>query len=439
MIGRREIAFQVVRCGVIVQHLLLNCGPIAHMAHGDVRSPLRGDDLQDRADNVFEAGLAILIKDGIVSQIGESEQLNSEYSGDSSIDLITDVEGHAVVPGFVDSHTHLLWAGDRSNEMRLRQSGLSYQDIASKGGGINKTVSATRKSPPLQLFDSGMSRIRRAINFGTTTMECKSGYGLSTESELRLLEIIKQLQEKTHITIHPTWLGAHDFPKEHTQEEYMEQLISQQLPAIVEQGIAEWTDVFCEPGWYSLEQTEEIVRAAEGQKLPSRLHVDEFVDGGGLGLAAELGCASGDHVGHSSDEARSAAAEAGTMQTFLPGTPYVLGKKLELPLQHCLDENWQFSLATDFNPNCRSLSIPFVGSLATHRIGISPLAALAAVTRNPATSLIRNEDDLVAGSIREGGPGDLLILSSNDPDSWCQTPGDNPVAITIIKGSIEKS
>lgn len=409
------------------------------MAHGDVSSPLRGDDLLNREDNVFEAGLAILINNGIVTQICESQKLDSEYSGDSSIDVITDVGGQAVVPGFVDSHTHLLWAGDRSNEMRLRQSGLSYQDIASNGGGIHKTVSSTRNSPTHQLFQSGKSRIRRAMNYGTTTMECKSGYGLSTQSELRILETIDQLRDNTPLTIHPTWLGAHDFPKEHSQREYMEELISAQLPAIVKQGIAEWSDVFCEPGWYSLEQTEEIVRAAKGMNLPSRLHVDEFVDGGGLGLAAELGCTSGDHVGHSSDEARSAAAEAGTMQTFLPGTPYVLGKQLELPLQKCLDENWQFSLATDFNPNCVSLSIPFVGSLATHRIGISPLAALAAVTRNPATSLIRNEDDIVAGSIRAGGPGDLLILSSNDPDSWCQTPGDNPVAFTIINGAVEIS
>lgn len=406
------------------------------MASGDVRTPVVGSDLETREDMVLETGMGILVENGTIVEITDSDSLVSEFSGDSNIEILTDVEGRAIIPGFVDSHTHLLWSGDRSNEMRLRQSGLSYQQIAAEGGGINKTVSATRNSTESELLASGIKRIQRAIDYGTTSIECKSGYGLTTESELRLLKIVNQINNRTPIQIHPTWLGAHDFPSDSTADEYVEQLMSEQLPAVVEQGIAKWVDVFCEPGWYSLDQTHDIVSASAEGGLSSRLHVDEFVDGGGLGLAAELGCASGDHVGHSADDARASAAESGTMQTFLPGTPYVLGKKLELPLQKCLDQDWQFAMATDFNPNCRSLSIPFVGSLATHRMGISPLAALAAVTRNPATSLIRNENDEVAGSIRVGGPADLLILDSDDVDSWCQTPGDNPIDKIVCRGDI---
>ena len=421
-----------------MRHLLFNCGPVAHMAHGDVRTPVVGSNLVTREDFVLESGMGILVVDGTIMQIIDSESLVSEYSGDAGIDILTDVGNKAIIPGFVDSHTHLLWSGDRSNEMRLRQSGLSYQQIAAEGGGINKTVSATRNSTELELLKLGLERIERALKFGTTSIECKSGYGLTTESELKLLKIVNQIQNETPIQIHPTWLGAHDFPSDSTADEYVEQLISEQLPEVVKQGIAKWVDVFCEPGWYSLDQTHEIVTASRKAGLPSRLHVDEFVDGGGLNLAAELGSVSGDHVGHSSDDARAYAAESGTMQTFLPGTPYVLGKKLDLPLQKCLDEDWQFAMATDFNPNCRSLSIPFVGSLATHRMGISPLAALAAVTRNPATSLIRSESDTVTGSIRVGGPGDLLILNSDDVDSWCQTPGDNPIDKIICHGIIVK-
>ncbi len=234
-------------------------------------------------------------------------------------------------------------------------------------------------------------------------MECKSGYGLSVDSELKLLEVNQLLSELTQMSLHST-------------------LIHIQLPAVVEQGFASYADVFCEPGWFSLEDTELIVKAASELGLASRLHVDEFVDGGGLALASELGAISGDHVGHSSASARQSASESGVMQTFLPGTPYILGHDLESPLKQCID--------------CRTLSIPFVGSLATHRLGLSPIEALVAVTRNPATTLLNSTDGPLSGSIRQGGPADLLILDSEYIDAWCQMPGDNPIYKTIKSGYI---
>ena len=421
--------------------LLLNAGPVAMMAAGDCNKPLVGADMGDRESLVAEAGLGLLSESGIITRIDDSKSLEDEFG---SVDIngslqVVDCASRAIIPGFVDSHTHLLWDGDRANEMALRQSGLSYADIANQGGGIMKTVDATRKADLNRLLELGRKRIARAATFGTTTMECKSGYGLSLDSELRLLKAIGHLSDESLLDIHPTWLGAHDFPKGVDTADYVEELINEQLPEVVEQGIARWADVFCEPGWYNLEQTEDVVTAAANAGLPSRLHVDEFVDGGGLALAAELGTVSGDHVGYSSDNARAAANEAGTMQTFLPGTPYVLGKELESPVKQCLNNEWMFSLATDFNPNCRSLSIPFLGSLATHRLGLSPIEALAAVTRNPATTLSASEHDGTLGSIRIGGRADILILDSEYVDGWCQMPGDNPVAITIANGIIVKS
>jgi imidazolonepropionase len=218
----------------------------------------------------------------------------------------------------------------------------------------------------------------------------------------------------------------------------MADLLSNQLPAVIEQGIAKSADVFCEPGWFTLEQTEEICRESTASGLQIRLHVDEFTDGGGLELAAELGAATADHAIHSSEDARAKAADAGTIQGFLPGTPYVLGSNEWPPIQQCIDEEWPWALSTDFNPNCQILSLPFVGSLAVHRMNIDPIAALAAVTRNPATGISRN-DGLSQGVIKEGAVANFNELYSESIDSWCLTPGDHGIRSTWVRGNLPKT
>jgi len=424
--------------------ILYNCGEIAHLSTGDDEFPLSGSRMLDREELVFPPGMGILIDSEKIQRIGPMQDIVAEFApwypskSENGEIRVIDVGGMAVVPGFVDSHTHLVWSGDRSNELSMRISGKSYKEIARTGGGIMKTVNSTRSAPQKQLIDSGLRRLESALKNGTTSMEAKSGYGLDLDSEVKLLEAISVIGRSSPCDVSATWLGAHDFPKEMTRDEYVDHLISEQLPVISELSLANWVDVFCEEGWFTNEQTEEIVTASREFGLGSRLHVDEFVDSGGLQLASELGSVSADHVACSNDDSRISAAESGTVQTFLPGTPYVLGKDMDLPIKKCIDEDWPFSIATDFNPNCPITSLPMIGSLVTHRIGIDPIATLAAVTRNPATTMFQDSGE-VRGVISEGKIADLNILWSSSVDSWCQTPGTSPVRYTLKNGDIVNS
>ena len=424
--------------------LLYNCGEVAHLSTGDDEFPLSGNRMLDRESLIFPPGMGILIEFGKIQKISPMQELVAEFApwypteDEKSGTRVIDVGGKSVVPGFVDSHTHLVWSGDRSNELAMRISGKSYKEIAKIGGGIMKTVNSTRSAPKKQLVESGLRRLNSALENGTTSMEAKSGYGLDLDSEVKLLEAISVIDRSSPCDVRATWLGAHDFPKEMNREEYVQHLISEQLPIISELSLAKWVDVFCEDGWFTNEQTEEIVTASSSFGLDSRLHVDEFVDSDGLQLASELGSVSADHVACSNEDSRISAAESGTVQTFLPGTPYVLGKGLDLPIKKCIEEDWPFSFATDFNPNCPITSLPMIGSLATHRMGIDPIAALAAVTRNPASTMFQDGDD-IRGVIAEGRIADLNILWSSSADSWCQTPGTSPVNYTLKNGEIVNS
>ena len=412
------------------------------MSHGDTTKPLIGEDMGDKDLNVYSKGLGILVEDGLIQSIADSEELISEYAGSwdkNSEKLgdmnIIDAKGGAIVPGFVDSHTHLIWDGDRSNEMALRQRGLTYSEISKLGGGISKTVESTRNCSIQKLVDLGVQRASNALRLGTTTMEAKSGYGLSTESELKLLEATARVNLISPCDIQATWLGAHDIPKQKNKEEYIEELIGRQLPMVVQQGIAKWADVFCEPGWFTVDDTIEIITASKEMGLGSRIHADEFVDSGGLGIAAELGSISADHVAKSDDESRARASDNGVMQTFLPGTQYVLGMDEFPPMKKCVENSWAFSIASDFNPNCNTISMPFVGSLATHRCGIDPITALAASTRNPSITLVKNEKNNF-GVISENNSASFNILHSKKVESWCQSPGMNPIFKTLANGII---
>ena len=406
------------------RHIFVNAGPIAHFSTGDLSKPLVGLEMSSD-EQIHPTGWGFVIESGRFSAISPSDEVLSEFGHNS---VVHDLSGRAIIPGFVDAHTHLLWDGDRSKEMRMRQQGMSYAEIAAAGGGIRYTVKQTRGSG--NLLDIGRSRMQTAIGHGTTSIEVKSGYGLDTESELKLLQLYSDLQkESEQLRMSLTWMGAHDIPHGLKRSEYVEQILSEQLPAVIEQGIATSADVFCEPGWFTLEDTEEICKEAKRAGLSIRLHVDEFANGDGLELAAELGAVTADHAIHSSDDARASASEAGTLQGFLPGTPYVMGSEHWPPIQKCIDEEWPWTLATDFNPNCQSLSIPMTGSLVAHRLKIDPIAALAAATRNPATAF-ETESECLQGVITVGAVANFSQLKSESVESWCQSPGHSPILKT---------
>ena len=372
---------------------------------------------------------SIIVKNNLIESIGES--IDEYRSSDAKF---IDVEGRAIIPGFIDTHNHLIWAGDRFNEHNLRMQGKSYADIANMGGGIMQTVSSTRKSTNEELYAIGKKRLEESLRNGTTFLEAKSGYGLSTTQELRLLEIVDRLKRESNLpSIHSTWMGAHAVTPEHNYATYTEEILSEQLPAVIESKFAESADVFCEPGWFSVEQSEDILLSSRKGGLDLRMHIDEFVDGGGGELAADLKVRTADHAHHTPLESRIAMRDAGVLTGFLPGTPYSNGDEwpdFELAQEHSIP----FTFATDFNPNCYINSIPFIGSLAVQRNGMSPFDALYSVTRQAAISTPRS-DGIEHGVLKKGAIANFNILKSRHWESWCMTPSSSPVHSTCLEGS----
>lgn len=373
-------------------------------------------------------GKSIIVNNNRIESIVES--IEEFESSDANF---IDVGGRAIVPGFIDAHNHLIWSGDRFNEHNLRMQGFSYAEIAEMGGGIMQTVTSTRKSTDEELLAIGKARLLESLRNGTTFVEAKSGYGLSTEHELRLLNIVNRLKsEKNLPSLHSTWMGAHAVTSDQTYESYTEEILSEQLPAVLDSKLAESADVFCEPGWFSIEQSEDILRASRQGGLDLRMHIDEFTDGGGGELAAELNVMTADHAHHTPLDARIAMKEAGVITGFLPGTPYFNGD--QWPDFNAVQEMAiPFSMATDFNPNCYTNSIPFIGSLAVQRNGMSPYDALYCVTRQAARSTPR-ADGIDHGVIKTGAIANFNILKSRHWESWCMTPSSSPVYSTCLEG-----
>ena len=373
-------------------------------------------------------GKSIIVKDNLIESIIESTE--EYHSSDANF---VDVGGRAIVPGFIDAHNHLIWSGDRFNEHHLRMQGHSYADIAIMGCGIMQTVTSTRESSDDELFAIGKTRLHQALQNGITFIEAKSGYGLSTIHELRLLEIVDRLKRESHLpSIHSTWMGAHAVTPQQTYESYTEEILSEQLPAVLESNLAESADVFCEPGWFSIEQSEDILRSSKKGGLKLRMHIDEFVDGGGGELAGELKVMTADHAHHTPIDTRLTMMEAGVVTGFLPGTPYFNGDQWP-DFKDVQNHSVPFSFATDFNPNCFTNSIPFIGSLAVQRNGMSPYDALYCVTREAARSTPRS-DGIEHGIIKEGAIANFNILKSRHWESWCMAPSSSPIHSVCLEG-----
>lgn len=361
--------------------------------------------------HIIEDGAAI-IKEGEIEAVGQTGDIEKQFkkSGADHSDFdIIDARGKAVLPGFVDSHTHLVFGGYRAEEFSWRLRGDSYMEIMQRGGGIVNTVNATRQASAKELLQSGIKRLNSMLSFGVTTVEGKSGYGLDRETEIKQLEVMARLNQIHYLDVVPTFLGAHAVPQEYKgkQDAFIDFMATDVLPRVADQTLAEFCDIFCEKSVFSVEQSRRLLTRAKELGLKLKLHADEIVQLGGAELAAELGAVSADHLLQASDQGIKDMAAAGVVATLLPATAFSL-KESYANGRKMIDSNCAVALATDFNPgSCFTESIPLVFALATLYMNISTEEAINALTINGAAALNRADQ---IGSIDAGKKGDLIVL-----------------------------
>lgn len=346
-----------------------------------------------------------------------------------------DARGAAVIPGFVDAHTHLAYAGDRDDEIRARLAGATYEEISSKGGGIVKTVAATRAVSLADLTVLVRARLDRLLSLGTTTAEVKSGYGLSLEAERTSLQAITVAAADHPVRVVRTYLGAHEVPLDRRgdREAYINEMVDVAIPEISRLRLAEFADVFCERGVFTTDESRRILNAAAAAGLALRIHADEFSDQGGAALAAELHARSADHLIQVSDEGIAAMARAGVVATLMPAASFFLKLSKFAPARKMIDAGVAMALGSDTNPGGGlSSSMPFAMTLACFGMGLSLEEALSAATIGGATSVgLENE----VGSLEVGKRADLAILHSDRLLDLVR-PGENPVARVIANGRL---
>ncbi len=390
---------------------------------------------------------AVACWEGQIAAVGTLEEVEIELAARNlTLDRFQrlDAAGGCVTPGLIDAHTHLLFAGTRERELQLRQQGAGYLEILAAGGGILSTVAATRAASDEALRAHGRRWLDEMLTHGTTTIEAKSGYGLDTETELRLLEIAQRLDREGPVEVVPTYLGAHAVPEEFRDradatEAYVGSVIDDQLPAVAAQGIARFCDVFCEHGVFSADQSRRILAAAAGLGLRARLHADEIEPSGGAELAAEIGAVSVDHLVAPSAaglDALQAAAGRGraVVATLLPATTLFLMSSHYAPARELIERGIPVALATDFNPGTSPTpNLPLVMTIACLQLRLTPAEALAAVTINAAHAIGRDGD---IGSIEVGKQADLAIWGVPAVDQIPYWPGADLVRWVVKRGRI---
>jgi imidazolonepropionase len=382
---------------------------------------------------------ALLIRDDVIEVVGSSSELRTSY-GDEEV---LDASGCVVMPGFVDPHTHAVWAGDRAAEFEMRLEGKTYLEILEAGGGILSTVQQTREAAVDDLIISGRERLGRMFAHGTTTVEVKTGYGLEIDTELRMLEAILQLQDEGPWDLAPTFMGAHAVPPEYQGDvdAYTAHLCTNMLPAVKAWCVTKagdlplpFVDVFCETGAFDLDQTRRILETAKSLGFPLKVHTDEFDNLGGTRLAVELGAVSADHlVATSADDIR-ALGESDTVAVGLPGTPFGLAEEKYTPAGDIIAAGGILALASDLNPGttyCESMQM--VIAIACRYMRLTPAQAIAAATINAAAAITR--DDRV-GSLEAGKQADVLVLDVQDYRHLGYRYGTNLVRTMVKKGIV---
>jgi imidazolonepropionase len=395
-------------------------------------TPRVGEDL-GRIER--HAGAEVLVSDGKVAFIGSTEERERVYGTLAGTERLDGNRG-TLIPGFVDPHTHLPWAGTREEEFVRRLAGASYMEIAADGGGILATVRSTREATEEQLVTALTRRLDQMLAWGTTTAEAKSGYGLSTADELKQLRAVRAADVAHQLELAPTLLAAHEVPPEYRddRERYIDLVCEEITPAVAEARLARFCDVFCEKGVFSADESRRILLAGKQAGLAPRLHADEFVDSGGAELAAEMGALSADHLMAISDDGIAAMARSGVIGILLPGTSFFLMKRDYAPARRLIEAGVPVALATDCNPgSSHTESMPMILVLAVLQLGLTIDEALTAATLNAACSLGLGDR---VGSIEVGKQADLVLLDAPNHLHLAYHYGINPVAAVVKSGQV---
>lgn len=392
---------------------------------GPATGSRRGAELQDLG--LIEDG-AVAVRAGKILAVGKSSDLRSQYRAREELDL----SGFIVMPGFVDCHTHPVFANTREEEFHMRCAGADYMEIAAGGGGILNSTEHLRACSEAELSEMVLHHLDGFLEYGTTTVEAKSGYGLSTESEVMSLKALTQASSEHPLTVSRTFLGAHEVPLEYRgrREAYVDLVVEEMLPAV--KDLCESCDVFAEPKVFDRLQSLRILSAAQAQGLRLRVHADEIEPMAGAELAVQLGADSADHLPRISLSGQEALAGSDTTAVLLPGTSFYLGKSYHAPARSMIDQGCAVALATDFNPgSCYTQSMPMIITLACILLQMTPEECIHACTINPAKSL--HLDDRV-GSLHPGKSADLAVLDLPSYRALGYCFGSNPVVLTVKSG-----
>ncbi len=389
---------------------------------------LRGREMRniETVDNA-----AIVINSDTIEWIGRDTDVPDQYTDDANI---IDGNGLVALPGFVDMHTHMVFGATREEEFAMRCSGATYQEIAAKGGGINNTVRTTREADKSRLRKQTMRFLDKMIRHGTTTVEIKSGYGLSEKDEVKMLDVINMVKEDHLINIVSTFLGAHAIPPEYKEhrEEYVDLVCKKMIPYVAKKNLTGFCDVFCENGFFTLEESRRILQTGIEHRLAPKIHADELSPLGGSELAIEVNAISADHLEHISDKAIEMFAKSDVIAGMLPGVSFYLGHDYA-PARKLIDAGAIVALATDFNPgSCVSYSVPLMMTMACTQMKMTPEETLTAATINAAAALNMSR---IVGSIEEGKQADIVFLQMPNYMYLPYHFGENHVAAVMKSGT----
>jgi imidazolonepropionase len=386
--------------------LVANCSQLVTLAGR--AGPRVGPELRDIG--IVQDG-AMFVREGRIVAVGKRSEIEPLAAADTEI---FDADGRAIMPGFVDAHTHLIFAGNRADEFEMRSGGMTYQQIAERGGGIRSTVRRTRAATEDELIAAGRKHAQWFLQGGTTTIEAKSGYGLTVEDEVKILRAIRAMSQTTPLRCITTFLGAHEIPDEYRErpDAYVDLVVDEMLPRVAREHLAEFCDVFCESKVFSVEQAKRVLAAAKQYGLELRVHADQFTSGGAVELAASLHAKTVDHLEQTTAESIEVMKQAGVQPVLLPGSVYAIGSQKYAPARAMIEAGLPVVIATDFNPGSSpTASMPMILSLACTQMKMTPAEAVTAATINAAWSLNRGQE---IGSLEPGKVADFVVHDAED-------------------------